>query len=118
MHSTLSILVTTDWVQSIVNCEVTNVVVANHSLARATLIGCHLILDRGQVVIQIDQLIEAEYVREQVACNRVAGVLAVQRRRYVVEIIVQVAGVPVIADDVVCGFARECVGCIEVLIAR
>ena len=55
---------------------------------------------------------------QQVTRNGVTSILSMQRRRYIVEIIVEVAGVPVIADDVVRGFAGECVFGIVTLITR
>ena len=45
MHVAFCILVATDWIQSVVNSEVTDVVVSSHRLTRATVIGFNFILD-------------------------------------------------------------------------
>ena len=89
---------TTERVQPIVNGEVPDVVVPCHHLAEIALVVLDVVLQAGDSVVDVHQFAHVEGFCQESPAERQSRVGAVQTGRYVVEVLDQVAGVPVVVD--------------------
>ena len=78
MHSAFRILIATHGVQTVVYGKVSNVIVANDGLSGSTLVSRNFVINRGQIVIQVNEFIQRENVCQQVSCDGVSCVLSVK----------------------------------------
>ncbi len=85
-------------VQSVVDSEVPDVVVPSHHLAEFTLVVLDVIFQTGDSVVDVREVAHVEGAGQEGPAEREPGICAVQAGRYVVEVLNQVAGIPVVVD--------------------